>query len=189
MGSTNRHGGWADGKKKPPDVPLLLAWFVLAAVLADEEDSGLGKWDGDGFGPLQVTGVILRRSHLGGADQQRQAASRGEQASGEIERRLEAFDGAQGDEVEAAFGGGELFPAAGEDFDLLQLKPARHLAEEGRFLVLRFDQGEADGGLPDLQRQAGEAGAGAEVRAVASGRLPVAREELAGGKEGFANMS
>jgi hypothetical protein len=47
--------------------------------------------------------------------------------------------------------------------DVRQCKGAGHFAEEGRLLVIGFDQGEGDVRSPEFDGESGEAGAGTEV--------------------------
>src|SRR5579864_592548 len=69
--------------------------------------------------------------------------------------------GAEGDYVER--GGGEKFGAGGLYIDVRQCKGAGDFAEEGGLLVIRFNQREGDAGGPELDGEAGESGAGADV--------------------------
>ncbi len=97
---------------------------------------------------------------LGGADQEGEAAGRGDQGSGSGQDLVEAFDGAESHGVEfgsKGFGAGVLY------IDVRQCKCARDFAEEGCFLVVGFDQGERDLWLPEFDGKAGEPWAGAYV--------------------------
>jgi len=97
----------------------------------------------------------LRRS-----DEQRQPASGRDQASGGAERPLVALDSAQGDEIR---GRGKVLGPAGEYIDARQCERAHRLFKEDRLLLAGLDQREREAGGKDLQRQSGEAGAGAQV--------------------------
>ena len=59
--------------------------------------------------------------------------------------------------------GNEVFCAAGKYIDVRQCERPDDLAQEGRLLVIRFDQCEVNFRSPDFQRQAGEAGSGTYV--------------------------
>ena len=101
--------------------------------------------------------------------------------------------------------GNEVFCAAGKYIDVRQCKSPDDLAQEGRLLVIRFDQCEVNFRSPDFQRQAGEAGSGTYVedtwggealaalvlRTRSGGVRPHTRigEEMVGGEERLAEMS
>jgi hypothetical protein len=57
----------------------------------------------------------------------------------------------------------EFLGAGGEYIDVRQCKGADDLAEEGGFLLVGLDQGEGDVWRPELDGDAGESCAGAEV--------------------------
>ena len=131
---------------------------------------------------------------LGISNEQGKASARRDQGGGDREDVLEAFDGAQGHCAGFAWlGSGEVFGAAGKYIDIRKSNGADDLAQESRLLLIGLDQSEANVGGPDLDGQAGEAGAGADVDEV---RGRVARdhttgggEESAGGEERFAKVA
>ncbi len=67
------------------------------------------------------------------------------------------------------------FGSGGYYIDVRQCKGSDHFSEERGFLMIRFDQRQADRRGPELEGQGGEAGAGAYVEdsAVGSGRWAV----------------
>jgi len=79
------------------------------------------------------------------------------------------LDGAEGDYVEGLSDG---LGARVLYIDVRQCKSAGDFAQEGRFLVIGFDEGQGDVGGPKLDRNAGEAGADprSATRASAVGR-------------------
>lgn len=97
---------------------------------------------------------------LGGADQQGQAAAGADQGGGGGKDRVEALDGAEGDQVE---GGGQGFGAGGLYIDVRQCKGAGNFAEEGGLFVVGLDQREREVPGPEFDGKAGESGAGAYV--------------------------
>ena len=111
-------------------------------------------------GPREVgergAGLVL----LSGADQESEAAGRGDQGCGGGKDGVEALDGAEGDQVESCrygFGAGVLY------IDIRQCKGAGDFAEEGGLLVVGLDEGEGYLRGPEFDREAGESGAGAQV--------------------------
>jgi len=112
---------------------------------------------------------------------------------------FEVFHGSEGyyfgtGEVGA---GGQDFGSVGDYIDVGQCKRAGHLAEEGGFLVIRFDQREIDVRGPEFEGKGGESGAGADVedagRTVVSGQWSVVStafwEEVACQEEGLAEVA
>ena len=91
------------------------------------------------------------------ADEEGEATLGCDQARGDREGVLEAFDCAEG----YYFGGRVLivFGAAGEYIDVHQCKCSGDLAQEGCFLLVGLDQGQLDVGRPDFDGETGEAGA------------------------------
>jgi hypothetical protein len=183
---------------------LLLLWFEGTY----QEQAGLGVRDGEGRVPGKVREGGVDLGELGGGDQEGEASGGGEERGGYGEDVGEAFDGAEGDYVEG--GGGEGFGADVLYIDVRQCKGAGEFAEEGGFLLIGFDQGEGDVRGPELDGDAREAGARAEVceagfglRALGfgnvnvkifhhrghRGRHRVEREEVASGEEGFAEVA
>ena len=105
----------------------------------------------------QLTGGV----DLGGADEERQGSARGEAGGGDGEDLVEALDGAEGDDLRGAVW--EVFGAASEYIDVRQCKCTDHLAQEGDLLLFGLNQGYRSSGRPDLDGQAGEAGARADI--------------------------
>ena len=101
----------------------------------------------------------------------------------------EALDGPERNHIEGGCAwdicAWDILSAAVLYIDVRQCKGAGHFAEEGGFLVIRFDECKVDVGSPDFEGESGESGSGAEVedagRAVASGQLPVASGRGMGG--------
>ena len=81
--------------------------------------------------------------------------------------------------------GGEGFGAGGPDLGG-KGECADGLAEEGGFLVLGFGEGDAPGGVEELDGEAGEAGSGAKVE---EGGFEGLRGKLEAGEEGFAEVA
>src|SRR6266849_2914963 len=97
---------------------------------------------------------------LGLADEERKAAGGSDQTSGGGQDSVEAFDGAEGNDIGSSR---EVLGAAGEYIDVRQCKNADDLAQEGGLLLVGFDKCEPEVRRPDLYRQARKAGAGADV--------------------------
>ena len=117
----------------------------------------MGDWGGIGPGEVGERGAGW--SLLGGADEEGEAAGRGDEGGGGGEDGFEAFDGAEGDHV--VVDGGQGFGACVLYIDVRQCKGAGDFAEEGGFLVVGLDQGEGKVRSPELDGEAGESGAGA----------------------------
>jgi hypothetical protein len=100
---------------------------------------------------------------LRGTNQEGQTASAGKEFRGDADDLFEVLDGAQGHDVEASLGVAEILGAAVEYIDVRQCKRAGYLAEEDGFLVVGFNQGEIDAGVPEPQGDAREAGAGTDI--------------------------
>jgi hypothetical protein len=129
---------------------------------------------------------LLRR-----ADQEGQATGGGDQRRGGGEDCVEALHGAEGYYVE---GGGEGFGAGVLYIDVCQCKGAGDFAEEGGLLVVGLDQSERDVRGPELDGEAGESGAGAEVGDRIKGfhhrgHREHRGEEVAGGEEALAEVA
>ena len=88
-------------------------------------------------------------------------ASGADQGSSCGEDGFEAFYGSQGYYVVGRTG--QSFGAGGLYIDVRQCKGAGDFAEEGGLLLVGLDQREGDVGRPELDGDAGESGAGAEV--------------------------
>jgi hypothetical protein len=130
---------------------------------------------------------------LRGTDQQGQAAGRAEQVGGNGQDGLEALDGTERHYVEGV--GGEGFGAGGLYIDVRQCKGAGDFTEEGGFLVVGFNQSQADRRTPELYGNAWEACAGAYV-----GNSNIlhhsghrghrgSRKQVAGGEEALAEVA
>lgn len=101
--------------------------------------------------------------------------------------------------------GGNSFSTVGNYIDVRQCKCSGYFAEEGGFLVIRFDQSQVEVGGPDLEGKSGEPGAGADVEgarwrgrrearsryfaALRMTRFWGSREEVAGQEEGLAEVA
>lgn len=156
-------------------VHLLLIWCA-----ADEQNALRGLRHGEGREPCESGEKAARDINLAGANQQRETAGGGDEAGGCGQGSFELLDGAHGDQIG---GGGEVLGAIGKDVDIREAERAHEFAQEGSFLVLRFDEGEAQAREVDLHGKPGEAGAGADVDQASGGK------EVAGGEEGLAKMS
>jgi hypothetical protein len=75
----------------------------------------------------------------------------------------ETFYGSEGYYFSLGGAGGYGFGTAGDYIDVRQCKCPGHFAEEGGFLVIRFDQRQVDLRGPELQGKTRESGAGADV--------------------------
>jgi hypothetical protein len=100
---------------------------------------------------------------LSGTDQEGEAASGNEQRAGDPEGVFEVLDGAEGHDVEASMGAGEILCAAVEYIDVRQCKRAGYLAEKRGLLVVGFDKREIDARIPKLEGDAGESGARTDI--------------------------
>ena len=98
---------------------------------------------------------------LGGADQEGDAASGGDEGGRNGERGFEALDGAERNHIEAI--AREVLGALVLYIDVRQSKGSRDFAEESGLLMVGLDQGEREVRSPELDGQAGESGAGAYV--------------------------
>src|SRR5216684_8227132 len=130
---------------------------------ADQEDARLGQgdrlWGIPREGWESVGGCVLLR----GTDQEGEAPSGNEERGGDPERVFEALDGAEGHDVEASMGAGEIFGAAVEYIDVRQCKRAGCLAEERGLLVVGFYEREIDVRIPELEGDAGKSGARTDI--------------------------
>ena len=73
---------------------LLQGWFVRGGIRADQEGAGAGKWNSNGFGPLELASVIPGGGGLGVADQEGEAAAGSKKTNRDLESGLKALDGA-----------------------------------------------------------------------------------------------
>lgn len=121
----------------------------------------MGRWEGCGGVQGEAREGMAGEFDLMAADQECEATRGPDQGGGGGEDGSEAFDGAKGDEVKGSrgqgFGAGVLY------IDVRQCKSAGDLAQEGGFLVIGFDERQADGRRPEFQGDAGESGAGSDV--------------------------
>jgi len=106
---------------------------------------------------------------LGLSDEESEGASGSKAGGGSGEDLAEALDGSESDDRRRGLR--EVLGAAGEYIDISQCKCADDLPEEGDLLVLRFDEGDRGARRPDLDGQAREAGAGADVEEAAGSAL------------------
>ena len=155
-------------------------------MVTDEKDSAGRHRDWEWGLPVETREGFAGGVELGGADEEGEAALGVKEARGERKSAIEALDGAEGDQAGAR--GGEVFGAGGEDVGIIDDKGADDFAKERCFFLVRFDQGGFERGSPELDGEAGEAGAGAEVQVAGRG-WRVAGEQVPGGEEGFAEMS
>jgi hypothetical protein len=130
---------------------------------ADQEHAGSGERNGPVRAPREGWKGGSSCVLLGGADQEGETASGNKERGGDLEGVFEVLDCAEGDDVEASLVAGEIFGAAAEYIDVRQCKRAGYFAEEGGFLVVRFDQREIDVRVPELEGDAGESGAGTDI--------------------------
>ena len=79
----------------------------------------------------------LGMAYLGGSDEKGQAAGGREEADGDWEHGVEAFYGAEGDDVG---GGGEVFGAAVEYIDVRRCNATGGFAQERGFFVVGLDE-------------------------------------------------
>jgi hypothetical protein len=130
-----------------------------------------GEWEGDsGAGGV------------GGEDGEE--ASGPEEGFGGGEGLRHVVYGAESNDVKEAVGG-EGFGAGCPDFGG-KGEGADDFAEEGGLFVLGFGEGDAPGGVKELDGEAGEAGSGAKVEEGGFGGL---RGKLEAGEEGFAEVA
>lgn len=87
--------------------------------------------------------------------------SRGNQTGGDGKDGFEALDGSKSDRIEGRNGDG--FGPASEYIDARQCEGAGDLAQECGFLVAGLDESERYRRVPELDGDAGEAGAGADI--------------------------
>src|SRR5712671_68667 len=130
---------------------------------ADQEDARLGQGDRSWGIPREGWESVGGGALLRGTDQEGEAPSGNEERRGDLEGVFEVLDGAEGHDVEASMGAGEIFGTAVEYIDVRQCKTAGYLAEERGLLMVGFDQGEIDARVPELEGDAGESGAGADI--------------------------
>ena len=127
----------------------------------DGEDAAFRERDWKWREPVENWRQAFGEGKLRARNEQGQARGGGQESEGGGEGFGEALDGAEGDE--GGGGGGEGFGAGGEYIDSGQCKSADDLAEEGDFLVVGFDEGDAGLGRPKLHGESREAGAGTDV--------------------------
>lgn len=120
-----------------------------------------------------------------------------QQACGHWERDVEALDGAERHHVAGVRR--ERFGAAIVYIDVRQYKRATDFPQKRSFLVIGLDEHDGYGRRPELDRDAGEAGTGADVsqrdgrrghgRRRSAGCNGLKREEVAGCEKAFAEMA
>jgi len=120
------------------------------------------KFGGQGVGP----------GNLAFADEEGESAPGLDTGGRDGEDRVETLHRAEGDEFGLR---GEVLSAARGYIDVRQCKGADDLAQESDFLVLGFEEGGAEARRPELDGEAGESGAGADVEEV---------ERFGGGRAG-----
>ncbi len=152
--------------------------FELLTILitANQQDTLGGTRKVNRLGPSKFRKEGLNGGELRSADEQGEAAGGCDQRGGDREHRGEALDGTQGHELSAL---GEVLGPATEDLDVAQIEGAHDFVEEGGFLVVRLDQDQAQAWGMDLEGQAREAGAGAEVDDVKRSFPTLLRQERA----------
>ena len=188
----------------------------LPRFLANQDDAGLGERDGERVGPGESGQELLRGWKLGRADEEGEASVGGE-AGGNREDAVEVFDGPEGDGGArrkqgvlrlgcASFApktgaltywrilaqddrGFEVFGAGGGDGDVMQVEGADDFLEKCRFAMLGLDERDGQLGTPDLDGQAGKAGAGADIQEAHGTGLMAHGEENLGGEQGFAEVA
>lgn len=101
--------------------------------------------------------------NLAFADEEGESAPGLDTGGRDGEDRVETLDRAEGDEFGLR---GEVLSAVRGYIDVRQCKGADDFAQEGDFLVLGFEEGGAEARRPELDGEAGESGAGADVEKV-----------------------
>jgi hypothetical protein len=129
--------------------------------MQDQERTRGGLGDRDRVSRLEPCQEGLGLGELTGADQESEPARGSDQAGGDGQDSVEAFDGAESYDIVTSsdgFGSGNLY------IDVRQYNGADEFFEERGFLVVGFDQGEGYLRRPEPDGDAGESGAGADVR-------------------------
>ena len=169
--------------------------------VADEQHALRGCGDGHGVGPGEGADEGARGFDLGGANEQGEATAGGrellEEFDGGGENLVETFDGAQGDghricnlQFVICNLAGVGLGANGADFYAGELEGADDLAQKRGFALVGFQQRRTERGRPDLDGEAGETGAGTDIQQVpVASRQAAERIQMAGGKEGFAEVA
>src|ERR1700730_8906551 len=169
----------AQGTNYPPQSNTEAALFPLYVslsswcVASDDHDPTRRQWQFNWLGPVQIRYQRPDAVRLGLADEDRQTAAGSYQSDGCRKDGLEAFDGAERDDICVDFGPGclrvfrarfaEVVGGPGEYIDIGQCKTADNLAQKSGLLLSRLDQGEVDVRSPDLDGKAGESGARSNV--------------------------
>jgi hypothetical protein len=158
-----------------------------------EQFGSTGLWGGDLFEGEECCGGVGQGKVGGvgslGAGEGDKPAGGVESGAGGGEGGGRVVDGAEGDDVEEA-GGGKVLDAGCVDGGLLwrEVEGAEGFTEEGGFFVLGLGEGDVEMGEGELDGEAREAGAGAEVE---EGGFPVFDQwrDVDGGEEGFAEVA
>lgn len=136
--------------------------LVNYSVEPKKQGSSGGAWDWGGREPVEAGEEPAGAVELGDADEEGEQAGWGEAGGCDGENPIEAFDRAQGDDLGG--GRGEVFGAPGENIDVGQCKGADDFAKKGDLLLPGLHERNARRREADLDGQAGEAGAGADVK-------------------------
>ncbi len=117
---------------------------------------------------------------LVGGQPQEEITTRRKASGGQGDEHLQISDGPHGGKVECRRrgGGSEVFQAFAAHLDLGESTSTSGFLKKGPFLRYRFEEGHRDLGEDNLQSQAGEACAAADVEQVAA-KFQVAGEEKA----------
>lgn len=139
--------------------------------------------------PMKGRSVLLCGGDLFAADEEREAPARSQEANGDGEDRVKAFDCTHGNDMGGCWR--HLFGAGGNYIDICQCKGAANFAEKRCLLLLGFNEGHVNRRSPDLNRNTGEAGAGSEVEKPVVGCWVwgIGREQMTSGEEGFAEVT
>ena len=113
--------------------------------------------------PLKFGCQGVGLGHLAFANEEGESAPGLDTGGRDGEDRVETLDRAEGDKFGLR---GEALSAVRGYIDVRQCKGADDLAQEGDFLVLGFEEGGAEARRPELDGEAGESGAGADVEKV-----------------------
>jgi hypothetical protein len=139
----------------------------------DVEETGLGMWQRN---RATLEGRMYVRC------EKNEPASRGDACFRGRKGDFHIVHGSKGDCFELP-GWGKGFGAGSPDFYVREVESANGFAEEARFFVLRFGEGDLDIGAQQGDREAGKAGSGAEVEKSSS-----FFGEMGGGEEAFAEV-
>jgi len=110
---------------------------------------------------MEIRQNLTGEVSLGGADKEHESSTGGEAVGGDGEDPVEALDGPEDHDLGGA--GRQILGPAREYIDAGQCKGPDHFAQKGDFFLPGLDQSHGDAGRPDLDGQAGEAGARSDV--------------------------